>query len=578
MDRRSFLQSVGVAAAGTAVVSSDSFASAPAAGGLPSQSPQFLSNPDRGRQQIASNDLSPWAPSTAQPWDVHTINHLYRRAGFGATLAEIKAASGKTFSSLVDALLDDTLLMKPTVPALPGNADDGKTPSQPPAWIRVPPYVYNNAIQQQNDYYTAQMKIRSHWTAQMVQPNVMLREKMTLFWMNHFVIEAKKVIWPQATYSFLTYMRQNAWGNFKKMVSDVTTMPAMLYYLDGILNVGQAPNENYARELQELFTMGVVDKDGKANYTQADVEGIAHALTGWTVDYQSPPPNILPALYNVNLHDSSFQKIYDGVNRQYNLKASGAAMDMDLIDHIFDQRGDQIAWNICSKLYQYFVYHDISQQGERDVIAAMAALFKSSNWELKPVISALLKSAHFFDESNIGAEIKSPFEHLIGLLRTFDLPLDELGAGSLYYYAAGGSQVLLDPPNVKGWPGYHNWMSTTTLPYRGVIETGLVFNKVLPAIGADGYGNSHLPINLTDEQITAWGKQFTNYTGSFDGILAEIAAYLCAHPPSAKALSYVKGQFPPQTYEWSLLTDAIKVTVLRGMAAAIMLLADYQLS
>lgn len=587
MDRRSFLQSVGVAAAGTAAISSDSFASAPAAGGLPSQSPQlsqspqFLSNSDRDRQQIVSTDLSPWTPSTSQPWDVHTINHLYRRAGFGATLAEIKAASGKSFSSVVDALLDDTLLMRPTVPVLPGNADDGKTPSLPPAWLRVPPYVYNNPIQQQNDYYTAQMKIRSHWTAQMDLPEVMLREKMTLFWMNHFVIEAKKVVWPQATYNFLTYMRQNAWGNFKKMVSDVTIMPAMLYYLDGVLNVGQAPNENYARELQELFTMGVVDKDGKANYTQSDVEGIAHALTGWTVDYQSPPPNILPALYNIDLHNTSKQTIYDTTPRIYNLKASGASMDMDLIDHIFDQRGDKIAWYICSKLYQYFVYHDISQKGERDVIDAMAALFKASNWELKPVISALLKSAHFFDEANIGAEIKSPFEHLIGLLRTFDIQIDELAAGTLYYYAAGGSQILLDPPNVKGWPGYHNWISTTTLPYRDIIQTALVGGSLPTLGGSDGYSNALPSIDLPDVMITAWGKQLTNYNGTFDGIVKEIATYLCAQRPSDYVLNrYIEKSnlFPPNVYEWASLSDQEKVTPLRILATTISLFADFQLT
>ena len=373
---------------------------------------------------------------------------------------------GKTPSQVVDALLDDNLLKGNKLPADPRNSIK---------WLHIEPYHGNGSQElttQMNLYYAALMETRLHWTVQMNQPEVMLREKMTLFWMNHFVIEGyKKVYYPQSVYNFLKYFRENAWGNFKKMVSDVSVSPAMLIYLDGIYNQGLAPNENYARELQELFTMGVVDKDGKPNYTQADVEGVAHALTGWTVDATAPAPDVLPSKYDKTRHDSSFQKIYDGANRQYNLTASGAAMDKDLVDHMFDQRGDQIAWYICSKLYQYFVYHDITGKAERDIIDAMALTFKASNWEMKPVLAELLKSAHFFDEANIGAGIKSPYEHLLVMLRTFDIQIDEDAATSMYYLAIAGSQQLLEPPNVKGWPGYHNWISTTTLPYRNQIQT-----------------------------------------------------------------------------------------------------------
>ena len=582
MDRRSFFKTVGVTAAGTAALASSSTAAelsvSPEAGG----SPPLFSSGTRNHQRILSSDLTPWSPSAAQPWDVHTINHLFRRAGFGATLGEIAAASKLTPSQVVDALLDDTLLSSPTVPPLPTHANDpskADDKQQPPYWLHVPPYVYNNATVEMDDYSYANMKIRSHWAVQMNQPQTMLREKLTLFWMNHFVVEAKKVYYPQSMYSFLTYFRQNAWGNFKKMVSDVTISPAMLIYLDGILNVGTAPNENYAREVQELFTMGVTDKNGNPNYTQDDVEGIAHVLTGWTIDYQAPPPNVLPTLYDKTRHDASRQKIYDGIPRQYNLTASGEPMDMDLIDQMFTQRGDQIAWFICSELYQYFVYHDITGASELAIIDAMAVTFKNANWELKPVLAQLLKSSHFFDEGNIGAEIKSPYEHLIGLIRTFDIQIDELAGGTLFYYAIAGAQELLDPPNVKGWPGYHNWISTTTLPYRNnIIETALLGQLgSLPAIGADGYGNNHTSVNLPD--LIIWGKQFANYNGQWDDIVAEVAKYLCAQPPSQTALGYVKGPFGPNIiYEWTTASDSDKAAKLRELSLAIMLLAVYQLS
>jgi uncharacterized protein (DUF1800 family) len=563
MDRRSFLKTVGVATAGTALAtsSSDSFGSAPIAAG---SSPQFLSNGNRDRSNIQSTDLTPWLPSTAQPWDVHTINHLYRRAGFGATLAEIAIAKGKVFSDVIDSLLDDSLLKQPTVPALPTGSDK---------WLQVPPYLGSDLGQQMtqlNNYYMDIAQIRSHWTVQMNQPDVMLREKMTLFWMNHFNVEAtKKVYYPQSMYNYLTYFRTNAWGNFKKMVSDVTTMPAMLIYLDGILNQGYFPNENYAREVQELFTMGPTDKTGNPNYTQNDVEALAAVLTGWTVDGTAPAPNILPALYNIALHNNTQQKIYDTVSRTYNLTASGYPMDMDIVDHIFDQRGDQIAWFICSKLYQFFVYHEITTDAEKAIVQQLADTFKI-NWSIKDVLTLLLKSSHFFDEVNIGAEIKSPYDHLIGLLRTFDLQIEELAATTIVDYAAGGSQVLLDPPNVKGWPGYHTWISTTTLPYRNnIIQTQLMAGSLV--------GGS-MPIPLTDTIITAWGKQFENYSGTFDDLVKELATYLCAQTPSNTALGYIKKNLPPNTYEWAALSDAEKIIGLRLMTNSIMLLADYQLS
>ena len=498
-------------------------------------------------------------------------------------LSEIKDASLKTTAQVVDGLLDDTLLNPANLPADPRYADQ---------WMQVPPYIGNDLYlnaRQQTVYHNAAMEMRRQWTVLMSQPDIMLREKMTLFWMDHFVVESRKVDYPVCYYNYLSYFRKNPWGNFKKIVSDVTTSPAMLIYLDGILNAGAAPNENYARELQELFILGIFDKDGKPNYTQADVEAIAHVLTGWTVDVTAQAPNILPALYNKDLHDSSRQMIYDGILRQYNLTASGAPKDMDIIDHIFEQRGDQIAWYICSRLYQYFIYHDISGDSERQVITAMAALLQSSNWELKPVIAALFKSAHFFDEANIGAQIKSPYEHLIGLIRPFDIRLPqnnpgaegELMAGSLYFYALAGSQELLDPPNVKGWPGYHNWISVTTLPYRGAyIQTALMISGGLQATGVDGYGQNHFPVLLSDGMVAFWGKQFMNYAKAFDDLVKEMATYLCAHTPSLTALTYVKSKFTSNiSYEWSdqTITDAVRIGILRKLANEIMLLADYQL-
>ncbi len=570
MDRRSFMKSVGTATVAAAALSSESSArNATTAETTTLRNSDTNTPPNPIRASITSTTAK-WVPAPGD-WNTTTINHLYRRAGFGATVAEMTAAKALAFDAVVDSLMDDGLLSGANLPALPYHAED---------WYQVAPYIgsdYNKLIDQQQKYSIDNLEIRRDWGVQMMKRGTMLREKMALFWMNHFVVESTKVYYPQSMYSYLDYFRRNAWGNFKQMVKDVTISPAMLIYLDGILNQGLSPNENYARELQELFTMGVQDKNGNPNYTQDDVEAIAHSLTGWTIDRTASAPNVLPAKYNTALHDSRFQKIYDGVKRQYNLEASGASMDKDLIEHIFEQRGDQIAWFICSKLYQYFVYHEITTDAEKAVVQDLADTFKA-NWSVKEVLAKLLKSEHFFDSANIGAAIKSPYEHILGMIRHFDLPLDRLQSGTIYYYTAAQSQVLLDPPNVKGWPGYHTWISTTNLPARNFMATLLLVLGSLPAVGADGYGNSHTAITLTPDQVFAWAKQFASFDIGFDEVLAELSTFLCAQPLGPQALLYVKQQLPPNTYEWNTLTDQAKKGALVQMVKNILSLAEYQLA
>src|ERR1043165_1710666 len=411
MDRRAFLRTVGSGTAAATVLSTNALANSQPENTF---SPKALFSSTNPNRENITSTIAPWVPTGNQPWDVTTINHLYRRAGFGATLSEIAAAKTKQPGAVVDDLLSDSLL----------------SPIDPPQysdqWLHKQSYQgfeYDKQIAQQNAYYAARMEIRRQWTEQMVNPKTMLREKMVLFLMNHFVVEAEgKVYYPQSMYNYIDYFRCNAWGNFKQIVRDVTISPAMLIYLDGILNqayAGFVPNENYARELQELFTMGIYHKDGSQNYTQDDIEAISHIMTGWRVDIHASEPNVLPYEYRKDFHDSTFQKVYDGVNRQYNLTAANVAMDKDIIDHMFEQRADQIAWFICKKLYQFFVYHEPKAQAEMDVIDAMATTFKA-NWSLKEVLSQLLKSEHFFDPINIGAQIKSPYEHVIGMIRQFD--------------------------------------------------------------------------------------------------------------------------------------------------------------
>ena len=490
-------------------------------------------------------------------------------------MAEITAAALLTPGQAVDALLDNSLTTGSNLPQLPANSDQ---------WLQKTPYLgsdYTQQVAQQTFYANAMMSIRTWWTKLMADSKTMMRERMVLYWANHFVVEESKVYYPQMMYNYLDYFRRNPWGNFKQMVKDVTVMPAMLVYLDGQYNVAVAPNENYARELMELFTLGILDQTGNPNYTQEDVEAMAKALTGWSINTPASPPNVLPAQFNVNNHDSTFKAIFTTTKQNFGLAASGDPSTVDVIDWLFNQRGTDIAYFICSGLYQAFVYHDTSSADAQAIITGMAQTFQNGNWELKPVLQQLLKSQHFFDSANIGAAIKAPYDYMVGMLRSFNITIDETNAGTLYYYGYyDGDQQLLDPPNVKGWPGYHTWISTTTLPARNDTFAGPLINNStgIGGIGANGFtGVTNGGFLMADAQVTAWAKQFPNYSGQYDAFLNDVATFMCPFVPDKTVLdNRIRSKFS-NYYEWPSLSDSDKLSPIRIIMYQMMLLANYQL-
>jgi hypothetical protein len=195
------------------------------------------------------------------------------------------------------------------------------------------------------------------------------------------------------------------------------------------------------------------------------------------------------------------------------------------------------------------------------------------------VIAQLLKSEHFFDVQNIGAAIKSPYDYTLGVLRMLDVPVDDLAAGTLWYYTTAMEQSLFDPPNVKGWPGYRNWMSTTTLPYRNVyLATPLTTQGKIRAIGTDGYGNSYSQINWSDAQVLAWAAKFAGYADDLPGFILALCQYMCAMVPSeALRQSAIQDPLGTPTYEWAGLDDRTRTDKIRKITQAIVTLPEFQL-
>ena len=387
-----------------------------------------------------------------EPLDRRKAAHLLRRTGFGVSPEALETLLGQTGEAAAATLVDAALTMP-----LP----------EPPPWAETyPPWESSESVQQV--YFDKQFPwfeaYTVGWMERMYQHG--LREKLTLFWHDHFPTEWGVYFFTPMTYSYVALLREYAVGNFKALVRKMGLNPAMMVYLDGQSNTQFEPNENYARELLELFTMGQFDGQGTANYTQDDIVNLARALTGWWVDY-----NDFAVRFDHYRYDDDNKTIFGQVaNYHYDT----------VIDLIFEQRAPQIAEFIARKLYTEFVY----VAPDEAVVAEMADLFLANDFEIAPVVRALLQSAHFFDDEAIGAKIKSPVALFMGMIKDTDVPfLVEDAFHRIHYSAHDLEQGVLEPPNVAGWPGYRSWISTSTLPQRWeqveyYLEYGLSGNFV----------------------------------------------------------------------------------------------------
>jgi uncharacterized protein (DUF1800 family) len=408
-------------------------------------------------QRVLSTGLEPWVPTTTEPWDEVRAGHLLRRTTFMPRWEDIDAAVKMTYSEAVDMLLN--------------------TPSNP-----APPSMADSSTESLGGLdIVTQNQVRAKWRSDasalrtwLVNVNVAnglsLAEKMAFFWSGHFTSEFENdlefVIAP-LLYRQNNLFRYGGLANFKDLVFNVTLDPAMLVYLGGDLNFVGKPNENFARELMELYTMGI------GHYTEGDIKEAARVLTGWRVAqfHDLPAPNgLFNAYFDPAKHDVNAKQYFGdtiparntATNTEFLVKKEEVRT---LIDILFKYRSAETAKYISRKIYRFFVYSNPSKSDEA-VIAAMAQLMLDSNFEIKPVMTALLKSAHFFDNQNIGAQIKTPAELMIGMARQFSYT-----AASVPGAMTNIDQTIFDPPNVSGWNGWHEWITTNTYPVRSTLAT-----------------------------------------------------------------------------------------------------------
>jgi uncharacterized protein (DUF1800 family) len=429
------------------------------------------------------------------------LTHLLKRTLLGVGKADLDALKGKTLTEVVDSLIKEPATV-PTPPVRTYSArtlSDGSKVDDPHAvlgetWVgKSVAYLTNGNFD--GDRRTS---LRAWWMGQIINQERTIFEKMVIFWHNHFANESEETA-AHRFFNQLTLLRKHALGTLKPFLKDITFDPAMLRYLNGYVNKKTAPDENYGRELFELFTLG---KGPDSQYTEDDVKAAAKLLTGWKDTYTETPAGsknwVFNRVFTANDHEpanktfSSFfgSKVIAGGSTQ---TAAEKEVD-DLLTMILAQ--DEVAKHICRKLYRYFVYYEIDATTETEVIKPLADIYRQSNYDVKPVLKTLLMSQHFFDAANRSCYIKSPIEYVSGIFKEFKIAIPDATAyieqyaawnyvvGSNQNGAAGQGQHLGMPPNVAGWaayyqePVYHEyWINTDSFPRRVSFITKHLFNN-----------------------------------------------------------------------------------------------------
>lgn len=451
-------------------------------------------------------------------WTKEQTKHLLKRTMFGATKEDIEYFSAQSLHKTIKELI----YTEEEIPSPPinnynetGYADPEITPGE--TWVTANKQTGKEIGKRKNS-------LKSWWFALLLNQNRTISEKMVLFWHNHFATEMNQVDNATWSYKHNVLLRQYALGNFKAMVKAITLDPCMLKYLNGYNNIKKAPDENYGRELQELFTVG---KGKDSHYTEADVKAAARVLTGFKVENK-----ILSeahAIFDATRHDENDKQFSEFYNKQTiaGIKGSDAEKELDhLIDMIFEQ--EEVSKFICRKLYRYFVYYKIDDATEKNIITPLAKTFRKNKYEIKPVLEQLLSSRHFFDDGNKGSIIKSPIDFVVGLCREYKIQLPDstdytLNVNKyglclkLQTTAAQMLQSIGDPPNVAGWQAYYQepqydkiWINSDTLPKRNRFTDNMINNGIAdghqrmyidPVMFAQKLSNPSNPDSLINESI-----------------------------------------------------------------------------
>jgi len=473
-------------------------------------------------------------------WNFHSAAHLLRRTTYGPRKSTITEAVALGLDESIDKLLSDP---DPVDPPVYIDFEDDPQAGIGETWVDKPldgdiqgiffgrnktlwPWIYNNM--HSNDF------------------NIV--EKITMFWLNHFTTGGD--VGPSMKWTYYSLLKDNCLGNFRDLTKDITICKAMLVYLNGNENIADEPNENYARELLELFTIGkgpLVAEGDYTNYTEKDIVAFARALTGWS------PWNseIETGFYRAWAHDDGEKQLSHRFDNRV-IMGEGDQEYKTVIDIIFSK--NEVAYYISRRLFTWFVNYDINDEVESEVIAPMAQIILDNDFEIKPAIKALLGSSYFYRNEIIGCMIKNPIDYLMSMTNSVEVELPQdliLNYKAWLWWHWDLDKMgfsIFQMPSVAGWKAYYQ----TPIFYRDWI------NSASLAIRKKMVNKFNWIYKETDE--TLQGFNFIKFIATLENptdvndLIQEISSILYPKPLSEAYMDFFKSSLLNNLpdFEWTV--------------------------
>lgn len=426
--------------------------------------------------------------------DWQKIKHLYLRAGFGLSPEEFET---KRKSSLAKEMKKVLKIKNPSYKAT--------FSSELLALQKKMEQAKGNRVKFRELKVKARNlmpQVKLNWVEKMTTTPDPLLERMTLFWHGHFACRSEL---PHLAITQINTIRKYALGDFRILVKSISKDPSMILYLDGQQNTVKKPNENFARELMELFTIGI------GNYTETDVKEAGRAFTGWKTSQVKGTAEFIE-----RRHDFS-QKNFMG--------QSGKFQGDDIIDIILENK--EVARFIARKVYRYFVNHNVNENH----VSQIANRFFDSNYDISTMMEFIFKSDWFYDEKNMGSKIKSPVELIVGLVKTLNLKF--VNPKAMIGIQRNLGQRLFFPPNVAGWPGDKSWIDNSTLLIRLNLTVFLLMARKASVKGMENSKKKNRNTKINQEaDLRYFTEKYETTSG--DEIAADLVDNLIQAPLSVR--------------------------------------------
>ena len=378
-------------------------------------------------------------------WNSTTASHLLKRTVFGSTMQDINELLNIGFENSIGNILSDE-----------------EIPNPPADWVNEEIPDWNSLSSQETQeiiqsYHNRMRVLQKWWAQRLINGLLNITEVMTLFWHSYFASAYSKVFYPQAMYQQNNVFRTYCMGNFKDLLRNVTFGPAMMIWLDISGSRKEAPNENFARELMELFTLGV------DNYTQNDVIAAASAFTGYVT-------NGLDTNYDFDTMEGWgywWTDWHDFEDKTF-MNQTGPWTGDDIINIILER--EECAIHICKKIHKWFLYDNSNME----FIENMAEILRSNNYELKPALEYFFSNEHFYHSDFIGSNIQNPVQLYLGSIKRLKMENQPFDINFFTEIQNHLNMILFEPPDVNGWVGYRSWINSNTLPLRKAMLCALV--------------------------------------------------------------------------------------------------------